>query len=289
MRKSPKNLSDRSQQTQAFTLLELALVIACMFFLAVLILPATAGSKTKAVQCLKNQKQIMAAMLMYAQDFNDFLPPNPDDGNAVPGHSWFPGVQESYNPNLLIRNCVLFPYLNTKESLFRCTADPRFRVIPGDPPVRQPVVRSISMSQAVGTVCQMFAIAGSGHSGKPNLPVNGPWLDNAHNHRSNSPYRTYGKTSEMVAPTPAGLWVLLEEAPESINDASWALGMNTAEWIDFPSTLHEFGCIFAFGDGHTELRKWKDPRTTMPRLMRTPVPGSPDWLWLAARTSARAQ
>jgi hypothetical protein len=183
----------------------------------------------------------------------------------------------------------LLPYLNTNEPLFRCTADQSFRVILGNPPFRQPAVRSISMSQAVGTVCQMFASTGSGHSGKPNLPVNGPWLDNTHSHRNNSPYRTYAKTSEIVAPTPAGLWVLLEEAPESLNDASWAFGMNIAEWIDFPSTLHEFGCVFSFGDGHTELRKWTDPRTKMTQLGRTRVPGSLDWRWVADRTTARAQ
>jgi type II secretory pathway pseudopilin PulG len=282
------NPPGQCQRTQGFTLLELALVIACVFFQAVLILPATAGSKTKAYQCLQNQKQIMAAILMYAQDFNDLLPPNPDDGNSVPGHNWCADRSELYDPNLLIKNCVLIPYLHTNANLFRCSADQSYHVNPMNPPILYPVIRSISMSQAVGTICPWFD-RGAGHSGKPTLPVNGPWLDNMHSHRANQPYRTYGKTSEMVAPTPAGLWVLLEENPYSLNDASWAFGMRTAEWIDFPSTLHEFGCVFAFGDGHTEIRKWVDPRTKTAEVTRLPVPGSLDWRWVADRTTSRAQ
>jgi type II secretory pathway pseudopilin PulG len=288
MRKPPNNPASQSRHAQAFTLFELALVTACVFFLAVLILPASAGSKTKAFQCLQNQKQIMAAMMMYAQDFNDLLPANPDDGNTVPGHNWCADRSELYDPNILIRNCVLIPYLYTNATPFRCTADQTSYVSPTNPQVRRPAIRSISMSHAVGTICLGFDRS-SGHSGKPNLPVNGPWLDNSHSHRANLPYRTYGKTSDMVAPTPASLWVILEEHPASLNDASFAFGMNAAEWIDFPSTIHEFGCVFAFGDGHTELRKWTDPRTKSTQVVRTPVPGSLDWRWMADRTTARAQ
>jgi type II secretory pathway pseudopilin PulG len=284
---------------QAFTLFELLLVLACVFFLAVLILPAfagTTGAKSKALQCLQNQRQIMAAMLMYTQDNNGFLPPNPDDGNTVSGHNWCPGQAgtggaNEYDPALLNRNCVLMPYLSTNTTLFRCTADERYRFSTTDPQIRQRAVRSISMNQAVGTVCATFRASGSGHPANqpPIYAVNGPWLDNNHSHRRNLPYRTYGKTSEMAIPTPAGLWILLEESQDSLNDASFAFGMANEVWIDFPSTLHEFGSVFAFGDGHTEFHKWTDPRTKPKVPAQTPVPGSQDWRWMADHTSARAQ
>jgi type II secretory pathway pseudopilin PulG len=283
---------------QAFTLLELLSVLACVFFLAVLILPAfagTTGTKSKALQCLQNQRQIMAAMLMYTHDNNDFFPPNPDDGNTLPGHNWCPGQAgiggaNEYDPTPLIRNCVLMPYLNTNATLFRCTADERYRFSATDPRIRKPAVRSISMNQAVGTVCATFRASGSGHGANqpPIYAVNGPWLNNTHTHMRNQPYRTYGKTSEMVVPSPAGLWVLLEESQDSLNDASFAFGMRSEEWIDFPSTLHEFGCVFSFGDGHTELRKWTDSRTEPVQPVRTPALGSSDWRWMADHTSARA-
>jgi type II secretory pathway pseudopilin PulG len=279
---------------QAFTLLELLLMLACVFFLVVLILPAfagTTGAKSKALQCLQNQRQIMAAMLMYTHDNNDLFPPNPDDGNTVQGHNWCADRNELYDPTPLIKNCVLMPYLNTNATLFRCTSDQRYRLGTTDPQIRQELVRSISMNQAVGTVCATFRASGSGHGANqpPVYAVNGPWLNNTHNHMRNSPYRTYGKASEMIAPTPADLWVLLEESQQSLNDASFAFGMSSEEWIDFPSTLHEFGGVFSFGDGHTVLRKWTDSRTEPVQPVRTPAPGSSDWRWMADHTSSRAQ
>ena len=33
------------------------------------------------------------------------------------------------------------------------------------------------------------------------------------------------------------------------------------KWQDGPSTLHGGGCAFTFGDGHSEIHKWKDGRT----------------------------
>jgi hypothetical protein len=54
------------------------------------------------------------------------------------------------------------------------------------------------------------------------------------------------------------------------------------------STLHNFGCALAFGDGHSELHKWSDPSAA---YLDQSVPLSPsggrDWTWLAAHTSAR--
>jgi hypothetical protein len=282
----------RCTGVRAFTLVDLMVMLGALFFLALLIRPAAAGpsgAKSKEFQCLLNQKQIMAAMLMYAQDYSEFLPPNPDDGNTVSGHNWCADFGESYDPTRLGKNCMLMPYLNTNTALFRCTAERRIRRDPSRPGVLLPIVRSISMNESVGTICPGYD-SGFGHAGKPTLSVNGPWLDNAHAHRRNQPYRTYGKTSEFVAPSPSQLWVLLEEDVNSINDASFAMGIRTAEWIDFPSSLHEFGCVFAFADGHSELKEWADSRTEVKvPISRVPVPGSVDWQWMAQRTSARAQ
>jgi hypothetical protein len=231
----------------------------------------------------------MAATLMYAQDHGDLLPPNPDDGHAVSGHSWCADRMETYNSSLLASNCLLMPYLKTNVALFRCTADSSTRQSPSNPNLFQLVSRSISMNHAVGTICRQYDNLG-GHSGKPVLSVNGPWLNNTHSHRRNSPYRTFGKISEVISPTPAGLWVFVEEDAKSINDASFAFGMTSAEWIDFPSSLHEFGCVYSYVDGHAELRKWEDSRTLLKNEpVRLQVSGSKDWQWMADRTSAKAQ
>ncbi len=291
-----------SSSQRAFTFTELLVVVGVMVLLMLVLLPAQADSrvKSRSIRCLDNLRQIMNAVLLYTGDNHDFFPPNPDDGNTVLGHHWCQGnggVGEfgPFNPDILTdpTRCLITTYLHTNVSLFRCTADPRFGTYQGSDPAKigttVPAARSISMNQAVGTICPTFN-TGGGHSGVPTMSVNGPWLNNNDSHRRNTPWRTYGQLSDVIIPGPANLWVITEEDPFSINDASFAFGINIPEWVNWPSTLHDMSCVVTFADGHVELHKWVDPSTRVVngKLMRRSVPGSADWAWLKARTSARA-
>ena len=117
---------------RGFTLIELLVVIAIIAILAAMLLPALgkAKLKTQGVYCMNNGKQLMVAIQMYGSDNKDLLPPNPDDGNTVPGHNWCPGQagiggNEEYNTDILkdqTRN-LLATYLSKNVAVYKCPAD----------------------------------------------------------------------------------------------------------------------------------------------------------------------
>lgn len=72
------HLSDSDKQNHGFTLTELLVVILSLGVLVVVALPALAGAQNKAgrMQCADNLRQIYVASMVYAGDYQGWLPVN---------------------------------------------------------------------------------------------------------------------------------------------------------------------------------------------------------------------
>jgi prepilin-type N-terminal cleavage/methylation domain-containing protein/prepilin-type processing-associated H-X9-DG protein len=73
---TPKRLLAVQKHTRGFTLVELLVVIAIISILAAILFPVLAKARARArcTSCATHMQQIGAALLMYAQDFDERLP-----------------------------------------------------------------------------------------------------------------------------------------------------------------------------------------------------------------------
>jgi prepilin-type N-terminal cleavage/methylation domain-containing protein/prepilin-type processing-associated H-X9-DG protein len=80
----------RCSGQRGFTLIELLVVIAIIAILAAILFPvfAQAREKARAASCLSNMKQIVLAMRMYAQDYDEHYPFGRTDSWDASHYTW---------------------------------------------------------------------------------------------------------------------------------------------------------------------------------------------------------
>jgi type II secretory pathway pseudopilin PulG len=284
----------------------LLVVIAIIAILAAMLLPALTHAKQQAQssQCMSNGRQIMIGWHMYADENTDLLPPNDYPyttcyytyANKVELKNWVCGTMEQPIDAAMLSELTdpigtALAHQIPNPYVYHCPADNYI-----DPSNQKPHVRSISMNSAVGTV---WSSSSTYTSGGPRLgsAVQGEWLDGA-TYKANN-YLTYGKMSSFIRPGPANTWVIMDENPVSINDGSLAASAFAAPGetylIDYPSGNHNRAAGISFGDGHSIVHQWKDPRTysaldiTAGNSAGGPTlqtPDDPDCFYLAPITSA---
>jgi type II secretory pathway pseudopilin PulG len=262
--KIARPLTFNAAKVNGFTLTELLVLVVTFAILGGLLLPALAGTKpnSAAFQCLQNQRQMVRAWQMYADDNGTMLVASLDQGgsgffNGRP--VWMKGNAQSspYNWDVnTLTNSPLYNYVGKSPSLFKCPADSTMWAVGGK---AYPSIRSISMNLAFGGA--------------------GQWLPA-------TKYRIYAKWTEIVKPT--STFVFIDENPASINDGNFAVECDpaTKDIIDIPANYHDRAAGLSFADGHAVLHKWTGPIiSTGSFSLSYSSADAADWQYLADNTT----
>jgi len=264
-----------SKPASGFTLIELLVVIAIIAILASMLLPALAKSKTKAqgIKCLAHGRQMMLAWRLYVDDNQDKVPQSYGPNEWVHGSLDFNGSNRSnWDLNQDVKKSLLWSYCGNNADIWKCPADNSTVKYQG---VIYRRVRSIAMNA---------------------------WFNSTDVDSFGSGFRQYKNMNDVIDPGPSGTWLFLDEREDSINDGEFVVGMNgypdkPQQWmiVDFPASYHNGAAGFSFVDGHSEIKKWKDPRT-MPALkkgqelaLNVPSPNNQDAFWMMDRSTRKAK
>ena len=234
--KTPQH-NRNEQSKRGFTIVELLVVIVVMLLLAGLALPVLSSASVRAqgIRCGENLKQLGLAWALYVQDHEGRVAlnqPTPDWNTAA---NWATGWLDKIADNTdntnrnLLQEGQLGPYVSSFEA-YKCPGD-RLTVAMGGIPMAR--TRSVAMNFYIG-----FQAIGRA----------GEWQEVL-------------STSDMVNPDPKTTFILAVQREDGINDTWYRVDADRG-LVENPAFYHNGGDNLVFGDGHVELHRWLDSRTT---------------------------
>ena len=237
------------QKKKAFTLIELLVVISIIALLIAILMPALNKAREQATGsvCLGNQKTLVLAWIMYADESNGRLCFGSvhEDGldNSTDAYkrkyAWVRPPLLSMDRNVCapyaattqkdrergIQVGTLYKYTNTVE-VYHCPGDKRD--IKNEPP--RDIYRSYSIPHGLAGL------------------------------------RTWAHIKLTTIKRPSEKYVFVEEWQDGVdyayNASAWALRVWLGDrWQDPVAVWHNKRSTLSFADGHAEMHGWIDPRT----------------------------
>ena len=293
---SPPNGRDLAGNGRgAFTMTELLVVLATVGILAMVLLPALAGTQpagAKAFQCPENSRRLTLAWQLYAGDNLDRFVVSSDDGSGTQPYSstvpasknqgnnyawtwskmdYSPNNPYNWDTNADITLRPLWQYVKD-ATVYKCPADPSQVTIGSLPSGYMGPYTNGSLVPRIRSYSMNFYLGGFGANP---LAVNnsGLWVNY---------FPFYLKMSDIgnlgIAPGPNQTFIFIDERCDCINWGSFTTDFygypltpnakpigGEYQWdLDLPSSYHNLAANISFADGHAETHRWKVPSTYPP-------------------------
>ncbi len=249
-------ISGRSRKVNTsglgFTLVELLVVLLTIAVLSSLLLPALAktGTKSHEAQCLYNQKRLALAWVLYASDNGrkicrtaglDSLVSSDNPTKNYPINQWCMGTMDtapSWTNQVLVMDSLLFKYVGNLEA-YHCPADP------------SSIQNKVLNPRGGGGIRRVRSVSMNGWMN----PIN-PWRpDSAIGGHSVKNFRVLADIQK-----PSLTFVIIDVNPAAINSGWFVCDPVTqGTWVDVPAVSHDGAGSLSFADGHSEIKKWRDP------------------------------